>query len=142
MTIDKLTDAIHSYSSIDLSNQCSTSQICDKNEILTEINVDSASDFNIDSGFHSANQSNTSVDVELIDDVIMEDCDVIPEMMDSLASSKVTNKDRFTVDINVIPNVPEEVTPIVGTVFETIGHCIYMYKKYAFHAGFDIRRST
>ncbi|KAJ9566506.1 hypothetical protein OSB04_002472 [Centaurea solstitialis] len=120
MTIGKLTDAIHSYSSIDLSNQCSTSQICDKNEILTEINVDYASDFNIDSGFHSANQSNTSVDVELIDDVIMEDCDVIPEMMDSLASSNVTNKDRFTVDINVIPNVPEEVTPIVGSVFEAM----------------------
>ncbi|KAJ9552186.1 hypothetical protein OSB04_016231 [Centaurea solstitialis] len=142
MTIGNFANAIHSYSSIDLSNQCSTSQICDKNEILTEINVDSASDFNRDSGIHSANQSNRSEDVELIDDVIMEDCDVIPEMMDSLASSNVTNKDGFTVHIDVIPNVPEGVTPVVGTVFETIGHCIDMYKKYAFHVGFDIRRST
>lgn len=69
-------------------------------------------------------------------------CVVIPEMMDSLPTSSVTNKDRFTVRIDIIPNVPEGVTPVLGTVFETIGHCIDMYKKYAFLAGFDIRRST
>lgn len=51
-------------------------------------------------------------------------------------------KEKYNVAINLVPNVPEDLIPTVGSLFQSIGDCVEMYRKYADHAGFDIRRST
>jgi hypothetical protein len=41
-----------------------------------------------------------------------------------------------------VPDVEEDVRPIVGKVFEKLDDCIEMYERYAFESGFDTRLST
>lgn len=45
-------------------------------------------------------------------------------------------------EIRWIPEVEEDVKPVLGQVFDTIDDCIEMYERYAYQAGFDTRLST
>ena len=66
----------------------------------------------------------------------------VPETIDNLATSTVCLKYRYCSPIDLVPNVPETMLHVVGSLFQTLEHCIAMYQKYAEYAGFDIRKST
>nr|XP_043614777.1 protein FAR1-RELATED SEQUENCE 5-like [Erigeron canadensis] len=41
----------------------------------------------------------------------------------------------------VYPDAPPEFIPVKGDIFESLEKCIEMYERYAYHSGFDIRKS-
>lgn len=119
---------------IDPSRQCNSVEI----PLVAENNSHSA----IDSSNQASRSRISIINEDSISDSVMEEAQVPFEKMPTIGTSDLSMKDRYSVSINVLPNVPQEFTPVVGSKFQTVGHCIDMYKKYADYAGFDIRRST
>ncbi|GKE88467.1 hypothetical protein Tco_1565942 [Tanacetum coccineum] len=78
-------------------------------------------------------------------------CDSFASHDDNASSSNILKTPKAVIHhefidtpgelVNWVPRVSACVLPVLGTVFDSLGECIEVYRKYASEAGFGIRLS-